>query len=98
MQKAGQAAVSAGNATKAGGGFLDFGFGHLKNAFSGTAGVNATLKNGKTLTGSMQLTGKERALEAAKGVGKLGATTAAIGIGVGALGAKKVDDAANGLV
>lgn len=72
-------------------GFQWFGGGNLGSAFSGTKTMKAI--DGATQT--VALSGKERAWEAAKGIGKLGATTAVVGT---AIGAKKVDDAANGLV
>lgn len=72
-------------------GFQWFGGGNLGSAISGTK----TMKAVDGATQSAVLNRKERVWEAAKGIGKLGATTAVVGT---AIGAKKVDDAANGLV
>ena len=65
----------------------------MKNATT-EAAKKAAQKTIDSATTTVALSGKERAWEAAKGIGKLGATTAVVGT---AIGAKKVDDAANGI-
>lgn len=78
------AAEGAGFATK-----YNMGLGNMLNSIKGSRSVF----NEAGEKAVMQLSGKERLAELGKGVGKVGA----VGAGVAAVGAKKVDDAANGI-
>jgi len=87
---------SVANATKQGFSKAGTGlFGNFKNAFSGQMGVVNAKKGTEAVA---KLTTGQRAKEAGIGLLKVGGATAGVGLLGAGVAAKKVDDAANGLL